>query len=100
MKRSFIQVRVGCKRAMLCLLLLGITSLYAIHSHPWDGAKPLATAHQCPLCVAAHIAAAVQPGRVVMARSAVDTAILPLPEVELHEALSSFPLYVRPPPMF
>ena len=90
-------------RALLCLLLLLVTSLAAIHSHgPISplGIKPLRSGDHCVLCMAAHLPLAV--GGSTLEPAPVSTAVMLLPSLHVEparEALSGFSLYMRPPPI-
>ncbi len=90
-------------RVALCLLLLFVTSLDAIHIHgPSNtaGTEPLGSGHYCLLCMAAHLPLAVGVG--ITAPAPVFAAAIMLPLVHLEparEPLNAFSLYMRPPPL-
>jgi len=90
-------------RAGLCLLVLFVTSLDAVHSHgpirPL-GTKPLHSGEHCVLCMAAHLPLAVRASTAVSAPVFTAAAVLPFFHLEpAREPLSTFSLYMRPPPL-
>jgi hypothetical protein len=86
--------------AVVCLLLLGLSSYDAIHVHrsvgPLEDA-PLAP-HHCLLCLAAHLPLTVnaRPAAPVIAVARRTTLVFD--QLGSYESASTFPLYTRPPP--
>ncbi|MGI9102593.1 MAG: hypothetical protein ACR2IF_09140 [Terriglobales bacterium] len=87
-------------KAVLCLLLLCVLSIDALHVH-----DPLATAgapagnpHHCVLCMAAHLPLAASPIAIVPGPSRRQSGItLPI-RMYAYQSLAGFQLYMRPPP--
>jgi hypothetical protein len=86
--------------AVVCLLLLGLSSYDAIHVHrsvgPLENA-PLAP-HHCLLCLAAHLPLTVSASPAAPMLPEVQAAALVPEQVRCYESASRLPLYTRPPP--
>ena len=86
--------------AVLCLLLMCLTSYDAIHIHRSVGpleSAPL-TPHHCLLCLAAHLPVTISAGPVAPLPRFTCAAPLPPEQARSYESAATFPLYTRPPP--
>ncbi len=91
--------RLAGVAAIVCLLLIGVTSYDAIHVHRSDplGNEPLAP-HHCLLCLAGHLPLTVQAGVSLPAIAfSRPSALTPL-ETGSYDLLRRFSLDIRPPP--
>lgn len=86
--------------AVLCLLLLCLSSYDAIHVHRTVG--PLENAplgpHHCLLCLAAHLPLSLNAGPAAPMVSVACPAALVPDQPGCYESASTLPLYTRPPP--
>lgn len=87
-------------RAGLCLLVLFVTSLDAIHSHGPTSPQASRSGEHCVLCLAAHLPLAVSASTAAPAPVFTEAAMLPSLHTEpARQPLSAFSLYMRPPPL-
>jgi hypothetical protein len=86
--------------AVVCLLLLGLSSYDAIHLHhsvgPLENA-PLAP-HHCLLCLAAHLPLSIHASPATPMIAVARAAALVCDQLGSYESASTYPLYTRPPP--
>ncbi len=91
---------VGRWKAVLCLLLLCVLSIDALHVHdPFASAgAPSGNPHHCVLCMAAHLPLAVSPSTDAPIPQYRRLSSLPPAAAYDYESLVGFSLYMRPPP--
>jgi hypothetical protein len=86
--------------AMVCLLLMCVSSYDAIHVHRSVGpleSAPL-TPHHCLLCLAAHLPVTISAGPATPIPRFTCAAPLPPERVASYESAATLVLYTRPPP--
>ena len=86
--------------AMVCLLLMCVSSYDAIHVHSSVGpleSAPLAP-HHCLLCLAAHLPVAISAGPATPIPRFTCAAPLPPEQVASYESAATLVPYTRPPP--
>lgn len=86
--------------AVLCLLLMCVSSYDAIHVHRSVGpleSAPLAP-HHCLLCLAAHLPVTISAGPAVPLPRFTCAAPLPPEQARSYESTATFSFYIRPPP--
>ena len=90
---------LGWIKAGLCLLLLCIISIEALHVH--DSLRPLllTSSHHCVLCMAAHLPLAVCPDTVAPVPRFRQTLGAVVLEVHRYESRAGSSLFTRPPPV-
>ncbi len=86
---------------MLCLLLLCVLSIDALHVHDplAAAAAPSGNPHHCVLCMAAHLPLALSPSAIAPTPSCRQSDIALPADTYAYESLAGFPLYMRPPPL-
>ena len=86
--------------AMVCLLLMCVSSYDAIHVHRSVGpleSAPLTT-HHCLLCLAAHFPVTISAGPATPVPRFTCAAPLPPEQVGSYESAATLVPYTRPPP--
>ena len=86
--------------AVVCLLLMCVSSYDAIHLHRSVGpleSAPLAT-HHCLLCLAAHLPVTISAGPATPIPRFTCAAPLPPEQVGSYESAATLVPYTRPPP--
>ena len=86
--------------AVVCLLLMCVSSYDAIHVHRSVGpleSAPL-TPHRCLLCLAAHLPVAISAGPATPIPRFTCAAPLPPEQVASYESAATLVLHTRPPP--
>ncbi|HEX9120382.1 MAG TPA: hypothetical protein VF840_07580 [Terriglobales bacterium] len=86
--------------AIVCLLLMCVSSYDAIHVHRSVGpleSAPL-TPHRCLLCLAAHLPVTISAGPATPIPRFTCATPLPPEQVASYESAATLVLYTRPPP--